>query len=151
MSLKERLFQDMRAAMKEKTAGKLRLAVIRMVRSAIQNKEIELGHNLSDEEVLDIIAREVKMRKEALPTYEMSGRQELVTKLKEEIDILAAYLPEQLLEADIEGLVREAMARLGASGPRDLGKVMKEVIPAVRARADGKVVNQVVRRLLDEL
>ena len=151
MSLKERLFQDMRAAMKEKTAGKLRLAVIRMVRSAIQNKEIELGHNLSDEEVLDIIAREVKMRKEALPTYEMSGRQELVTKLKEEIDILAAYLPEQLLEADIEGLVREAMARLGASGPRDLGKVMKEVIPAVRARADGKVVNQVVRRLLNEL
>lgn len=151
MSLSDRLFQDMKAAMREKAAGKTKLAVIRMVRSAIQNKEIELGHKLSDEEVLSILAREVRMRKESLPTYERSGREDLVAKLREEIGILRDYLPAQLSEADIEELVRKIMDQIGALGPRDLGRVMKEVMPQVRGRAEGKMVNEVVRRLLEEL
>lgn len=137
--------------MKEKTAGRTRLNVIRMARAAIQNKEIEVGHELPDEEVLEIIAREVRMRSESLPTYEKSGRKELVAQLREEIAILGGYLPEQLSVADIEELVRESIARLGASGPRDLGRVMKETIPKTKGRAGGKMVNQVVRRLLEEL
>ncbi len=141
----------MKAAMKEKKAGRTKLDVIRLARSAIQNKEIELGRKPSDEEVLDILAREVRMRKESLPAYEKSGRGELVAKLKEEIAILMGYLPEQLSEADIEKLVREVIAQIGASGPRDLGRVMKETIPKVRGRAEGKTVNQVARRLLDEI
>jgi uncharacterized protein YqeY len=151
MSLKDRLLQDMKTAMKEKAAGKTRLAVIRMVRSAIKNREIELGREISDPEVLEVLSREVKMRRESLPDYEKSGREELVAKLKEEIDVLMAYLPEQLSEADIEALVREAIVQTDASGPGDLGKVMKAVIPKTKGKAEGKVVNQIVRRLLEEL
>lgn len=151
MSLKDRLLQDMKTAMKEKAAGKTRLAVIRMVRSAIKNREIELGREISDPEVLEVLSREVKMRRESLPDYERSGREELVAKLKEEIDVLMAYLPEQLSEADIEAMVREAIVKTDASGPGDLGKVMKAVIPKTKGKAEGKVVNQIVRRLLEEL
>lgn len=146
MSLKDRLLQDMKAAMKEREAGKTRLAVIRMVRSAIKNREIELGRELADPEVLEVLTREVKIRRESLPDYERSGREELVAQLKEEIAVLMAYLPEQLSEAEIEALVREAIAQTAASGPRDLGKVMKEVMPKTKGRAEGKVVNQIVRR-----
>lgn len=151
MSLKDRLLQDMKTAMKEKAAGKTRLAVIRMARSAIKNREIELGREISDPEVLEVLTREVKMRRESLPDYERSGREELVAKLKEEIDVLMAYLPEQLSEADIEAMVREAIVKTDASGPGDLGKVMKAVIPKTKGKAEGKVVNQIVRRLLEEL
>ncbi|HHY36837.1 MAG TPA: GatB/YqeY domain-containing protein [Firmicutes bacterium] len=151
MSLKDRLLQDMKTAMKEKEAGKTRLAVIRMARSAIKNREIELGRELSDPEVLEVLAREVKMRRDALPDYERSGREELVAKLKEEIAVLLAYLPEQLSEGEIEALAREVIAQINASGPKDLGRVMKEVMPRIRGRAEGKVVNTIVRRLLEEL
>lgn len=151
MSLKDRLLEDMKTAMKEKEAGKARLSVIRMARAAIKNKEIEVGHELSDEEVVEVLAREVKMRKESLPDYEKAGREDLSAKLKEEIEILTAYLPKQLSEEEIEALVQEAIVAVGATSPKDLGKVMRMVIPKTKGKADGKVVNQVACRLLEQL
>jgi len=151
VSLKDRLLTDMKEAMKAKEAGKTRLAAIRMVRAAIKNKEIEIGHELAETEVLDIIAREVKLRKESLPDYERSGRGDLIAKLHEEIDVLSAYLPRQLSEKEIEVLVGEAITKVGAMSPKDLGKVMGVVIPKTKGRADGKLVNSVARRLLEQL
>ena len=148
MSLKNRLFDDMKIAMKEKAAGKAKLSVIRMVRSAIKNKEIELGRELSEQETLEVIVREVKMRRDALPEYEKSGREELVAGLREEIEILSPYLPEQLTALEIEALVRKAICQVKATGLQDLGKVMGIVIPETKGKADGKLVNDMVRRLL---
>ena len=148
MSLQERLLSDMKEAMKAKEAGKLRLTVIRMVRASIKNAEINNKRDLNDEEVLEILAREVKQRRDALPEYEKANRQDMVDNLKEEIKILQEYLPEQLTEAEITQLVQEAIEQVGANSPRDMGKVMGTLMPKVKGKADGKLVNKIVKDLL---
>ena len=150
MSLKEQLTEDMKTAMKAKEEGKQRLAVIRMVRSAIRQQEIDGNGKqaLDDEGVIAIISKEVKMRKDSIEEFKKGGREDLVAKTQAEIDVLMPYLPAQLSEAEIRALVKEAVEKTGASSPKDMGKVMGMLMPKVKGRADGKMVNTIVRSML---
>ena len=148
MSIKDRLVSDMKEAMKAREEGKARLAVIRMVRAAIKNAEIEKKEPLDDSETAKVIMREIKQRKESLPEYEKAGRTDMVESLQEEIRILQEYLPEQLTEEEIQSMAEQIIAQTGASGPKDIGKVMGPLMEQTKGRAEGKVVNSVVRRLL---
>lgn len=149
MSLKEQLTEDMKQAMKAKEAGKLRLSVIRMVRSAIKNVEIDSKKELNEEEVQAIVAKEVKMRRDSIDEFEKANRHDLVEQLEQEIAVLMPYLPQQLTEAEIRDLVSEAIASSGAASPKEMGKVMAVLMPKVKGRADGKLVNTIVRELLN--
>ncbi|MFZ5754321.1 MAG: GatB/YqeY domain-containing protein [Bacillota bacterium] len=148
MSLKERLTADMKEAMKAKDAGKLKLSVIRMVKAAIKNQEIERGHELSDEEVIEVLAREVKMRRDSIPEYEKANRPETVETLQQEINILMEYLPQQLSQQEILELVKKVVHEVGAQSPKDMGKVMGKIVPLTKGRADGKLVNELVKQVL---
>lgn len=150
MSLKEQLTEDMKQAMKDREAGKQRLSVIRMVRAAIKKVEIDTKTELAEDGVLDIIAKEVKMRRDSLEEFKKGGREDLVAQTEQEIAILTPYLPEQLSEEAIRALVTEAIAESGASGPKEMGKVMAVLMPKVKGRADGKLVNTIVRELLNQ-
>lgn len=145
MSIKDRLNEDMKQAMKDKEAGRQRLSVIRMVRASIKNVEIDRKKELDDGEVLDVLAREVKMRRDSLEEFRKGNRPDLVTGLEQEIAILMDYLPAQLSEEEVRALVAEAVAQTGAAGPKDMGKVMAALMPKVKGRADGKMVNALVR------
>ncbi|WP_212772762.1 GatB/YqeY domain-containing protein [Polycladomyces abyssicola] len=146
MSLLERLNQDMKTAMKNKE--KTKLSVIRMLRSEIKNEEIQRQHTLSDEEVIEVLMRELKKRKDALQQFEEAGRDDLVQQLREEITVIEPYLPEQLSEEELRELVREVVQEIGASSKADMGKVMKAIMPRVKGRADGKLVNRLVQEVL---
>lgn len=148
MSLKDKLNEDMKAAMKEKEAGKLRLSVIRMAKAAIKNIEIDKGKELSDEEVIDVLVREVKQRRDAMVEFEKGGRMDTVETLQKEVDILMDYLPEQLSADEIRSLVKEAVEITGAKEAKEMGKVMGVLMPKVKGKADGKLVNQIVREFL---
>ena len=144
MSLKEQLTEDMKTAMKAKEEGKQRLAVIRMVRSAIRQQEIDGNGKqaLDDEGVIAIISKEVKMRKDSLEEFKKGDRQDLVAQLM-------PYLPQQLSEEEIRTFVKEAVEKSGASSQKDMGKVMGLLMPKVKGRADGKLVNSIVREMLN--
>lgn len=150
MSLKERLTEDMKQAMKDKEAGKLRLSVIRMVRANIKNVEIDSKQELSDDEVLNVVSKEVKMRRDSIEEFKKGNRSDLVESLEQEIDILMKYLPEQLNETEVRTLVEQAVAEAKAVSPKDMGKVMAVLMPKVKGRADGKLVNTIVRELLNQ-
>lgn len=146
MSLIERLNEDMKTAMKSQ--DKFRLSVIRMVRSAIKNVEIEQKKNLEDSGVLDILQREVKQRKDSLQEFEKAGRSDLVDNLKAEIAILQDYLPQQLNEEEIKVIVLQTIQETGASSKADMGKLMSALMPKVKGQADGRLVNQIVQQHL---
>jgi uncharacterized protein YqeY len=148
MTLRDRLTEDMKQAMREKEAGKLKLSVIRMVRSAAKNIEIDHHKELDDNELLDVVAKEVKLRKDSLDEFRKANRPDLVATLEQEIAILMEYLPEQMTEADVRALVRQAVADAQATSPKDMGKVMALLMPKVKGRADGKLVNSLVKELL---
>ncbi|WP_407307210.1 GatB/YqeY domain-containing protein [Desulfosporosinus sp. SB140] len=148
MSLKDRLVEDMKVAMKAKEEGKVRLSVIRMVRAAIKNAEIEKHVEFNDDQVVEVLARELKLRRDALEVFDKADRPEKVNALKEEIAVLKEYLPQQLSEGEIRQLVQETIIALGAQGPKDLGKVMGALSPKTKGRTDGKFVNLVVREML---
>jgi len=148
LSLKERLVEDMKAAMKAKEEGKVRLSVIRMARAAIKNAEIDKKTEFNDAQVIEVLAREVKMRRDAMEEFSKAKRPDKVQELEEEVAILLEYLPQQLTEAEIRELAKEIIAETGAAGAKDLGKVMGMITPKTKGRADGKLVNQIVRELL---
>ena len=148
MSLKDRLNEDMKLAMKEKEAGKLRLSVIRMVRANIKYVEIDKKRELFEEEVLDVLAKEVKMRRDSMEEFKKGNRPDLVENLEREIDILMQYLPQQLTEQELRVLVAEAVKESQAASAKDMGKVMAVLMPNVKGRADGKMVNTIVREFL---
>lgn len=148
--LKERLEADMRDAMRAREAGKARLSLVRLALSAVKNQEIDRKRPLTDEEVVDVLAREVRGRRDVLPDYERSGREELLEKVRSEIAMLEEYLPTQLGDEEIAGLVRARIEAVGASGPRDLGKVMGPLMQELRGRADGGRVQAIVKRELGE-
>lgn len=150
MSLKMRLTDDMKQAMKAKEEGKLRLSVIRMVRANIKNVEIDRKQELTDAEVLDVLAKEVKMRRDATEEFKKANRPDLVEGLEQELAILMDYLPEQLSEAAVRTLVESAVAETQAASPKDMGKVMAVLMPKVKGRADGKLINSIVRELLNQ-
>lgn len=149
MLLKERLAEDMKQAMKDKEAGKLRLSVIRMVRASIKNLEIDRKTELDEAGVLDVLAKEVKMRRDSLEEFKKAQRADLVENLEQEIDVLMAYLPKQLTEDEVRSLVQEAVAATQAAGPKDMGKVMAALLPKVKGCADGKLVSTLVKEQLN--
>ncbi len=146
MSLKERLMDDLKQAMRDKDA--LRRETIRMVRSAVRYAEIEWQREATDEEIISLIQREVKRRQEALEMFRKGGRQDLVTTEEAALKILQEYLPRQLDEQEIRQVVERIVSELGASGPSQLGPVMRKAMAELRGRADGRLVNQIAREIL---
>lgn len=148
MSIKDQLTEDMKQAMKDRENGKLRLSVIRMVRANIKNVEINDKKELTDDEVLAVLMKEVKMRQDSLEEFQKAGRSELVAQAEEEIKILKKYLPEALSNEELKGIVAEVVAEVGAATMKDMGKVMPAVMAKTKGRADGKRINAMVRELL---
>ena len=146
MSLKERLKADMKEAMKAK--DKVKLSTIRMINSLIKNAEIEKRGELTDEEIIQLLMKYAKQRKESIEMYEKGGRQDLVEKEKAELAVVESYLPKQMSEEEIRELVKQIIEEVEASSIKDMGKVMKAVMPKVKGRADGSVVNRIVKELL---
>jgi len=146
MELKERIRGDMQKAAKERNS--LALSALRMALAAIRNKEIEAREEIGDDTVLKVLATMVKQRRESIDLYRQGERGDLAEKEEAEITVLEVYLPKPLADVEVESLVREAIAAAGASSPADMGRVMKELMPKVAGRADGKSVNEIVRRLL---
>ncbi|WP_309123042.1 GatB/YqeY domain-containing protein [Paenibacillus sp.] len=146
MNLSERLNEDMKALMK--SGDKFALTVVRMIRSAVKNAEIDARRPLSDEEVMDILTREVKQRRDALQEFEKAGREDLADQAKAEVEVIQRYMPQPLTEAELTRIVEETIQEVGASSKADMGKVMSALMPKVKGRADGKQVNAAVQRLL---
>lgn len=146
MALKERLDADLKSAMREKDA--LKLSVIRMLKSAIKYREIEIMKPLDDAGVTTVLSSEIKRRRDSVEQYRAGNRQDLVEKEEAEIVILQAYLPAQLSDDELRAKVDAAIATTGAKGPKDMGAVMKALLPDVQGRADGKVVSEMVKTRL---
>lgn len=138
---------DMKTAMKARQTD--RLTVIRSMRSAVRQAEIDGKTDLDDDGVISIISKELKMRQESLTEFKKGGRDDLVAKTEEEIAVIMPYLPKQLSEDEICALVKDAVEKTGASTARDIGKVMKMIMPEVKGKADGRLVNNVVREMLN--
>ncbi len=148
MSIKEQLMADMKAAMKAKEEGKLALNTIRMARAHIRQAEIDNGHaDFNDDQVLAVLRKEVKQRKETLSEIESSGREDLVEQTKAEIDILEKYLPAEMTPEAVEAAVKEIVDAMDP-GQKNMGSVMKAVMAKLKGQADGKLINQIVRKLL---
>jgi len=143
MSLRDRLTEEMKEAMKSR--DDLRLSTIRLIRSAIKNREIELKRQFEDGEIIEVIASMIKQRRESIRLFTQGGRSDLVGKEEKELSVLLGFLPPQLERAELEELAQKAIAQCGAEGIKDLGKVMKVLAPQVAGRADGKIVAEVVK------
>ncbi|WP_342432358.1 GatB/YqeY domain-containing protein [Neobacillus sp. FSL H8-0543] len=147
MSLLERLNSDMKQAMRNKEKDKL--SVIRMVKASLQNEGIKLGKSeLSVDEELTILSREVKQRKDSLHEFDKAGRQDLVDKLRTELAVVELYLPKQLSEEELSNIVKETIDEVGATSKADMGKVMAAVMPKVKGKTDGSLVNKFVQQHL---
>lgn len=146
MSLLEELNNDIKQAMKDK--NKDVLSVIRMVKSTVMNERINLGHDLTKEEELTVLSREVKQRQDSLTEFEKGNREDLAAGIRAELAILAKYLPEPLSDEKVIELVKDAIQKTGATSPKDMGKVMAIVTPQVKGKADGKFVANQVKNLL---
>lgn len=148
MSLKETLMNDMKAAMKAKDEGKQQLAVIRMVRAAIRQTEIDGQKELDDDAIISLISKEVKMRRDSIEEFKKGGREDLVAQNEAEIAILMPYLPQQLSEEELRKIIAEVVVTVGATSRKDMGKVMGALMPKIKGKADGKLVNTIVSELL---
>ena len=147
-SLNERLITDMKEAMRQREAGKIRLSTIRLLRAAQREAEVAKKRELDDDEILELIVREVKKRRDAIPDYEKANRLESIKQLEEEIAVLTNYLPEQMDEDALKSIIQEAINQTGASSAKDMGRVMKTLLPRIRGRADSKKVSQMVKEML---
>lgn len=143
----ERLDSDLKDAMRAR--DEVGLLVLRMLKSDLKYKQIELGRELSEEEALTVLSSAAKKRKESIEEYGRGNRQDLVEKEQAELEVISRYLPEQLSAEELYGLVDKAIAETNASSIKDMGAIMKVLMPAVRGRADGKVVNAAVRARLE--
>jgi uncharacterized protein YqeY len=146
ISLKERLDQAFKEALKGQQQTVL--STLRMLKTAIRNKEVELKHPLSEAELLAVINSQAKQRRDSVAEYQKAGRQDLASKEEEELSVLLSFLPAQLTPEELEAEVARIIAQVGASSPKDMGKVMKTAMAELAGRADGKVVQEIVRRRL---
>jgi len=146
MHLKERLIEDMKDSMKK--GEQVRLSAIRMVRAGIKNKEIELGRELKDEDVVGVITSAIKQRKDSYTQFLNGNRMDLAEKEKKEIEVLSIYLPEQIGEDEIKKRLKEIISETGAATSKDIGKVMKILMPELKGKADGNLVNRIAREML---
>ncbi len=146
MSLKDKLMLDLKEAMKDKDT--IRKNTVQLVRSGVLQIEKDKKIELDDEGVLDVISKELKKRRDSMPDYVKSGRQDLIDNLNKEIEVLLTYLPKQLTEDEIRAIVEEAVKETGATTMKDMGKVMANVTPKVKGRADNKIVSGLVKQML---
>ena len=144
--LKGKLLEDLKVAMREKNVNKKN--AVQMVRTAILQIEKDKAIEVSDEQIIEIIAKEVKKRKDSLPDYEKAQRQDLIGQINEEIKVLEAYLPEQLTDEELEDQLKQIISKIGATTIKDMGKVMKEAKAQIGAKADGKRINEKVKEML---
>ncbi|KOF57015.1 aspartyl-tRNA amidotransferase [Clostridium sp. DMHC 10] len=147
MSLKEKLQQDWKEALK--SGDKFKANIISMARAAVLQVEKTDGEKLDDSNVIEVLSREVKQRREALVEFEKGNRQDLVDKANNEIKILMNYLPQQLTEDEIKSIINDVAKEVGANGMKDMGKVMKSVTPKTKGRADGSLVSKLVKEFLN--
>jgi uncharacterized protein YqeY len=141
-SIKDKITQDMKKALADK--DKVKLSVIRLLKSEIRYKEIEKGSELSDDEIISVLSSSVKRHKDSIEQFEKGGRDDLAAQEKAELEIIWEYMPQQLEEDELSKIVDQAIKKTDVSDPSGLGKVMKIVMPEVKGRADGKRVNELV-------
>lgn len=146
MSLKEKLLEDLKDAMREKDT--VRKDTVQMARSAVLQIEKDRKVTLDDDGIIEVIAKQIKQRKSVLPEYEKSGRQDLLDRQLREIEILSQYMPRQLTEDELETIIKETIQETGVNSVKDLGKVMQAVMPKVRGRTEGRLINQIAKKLL---
>jgi len=146
MSLKERLLEDLKVAMRDKDV--IKKNTVQLARSAVLQVEKDNRVILDDDGIIEILAKELKKRKDSMPEFEKSGRQDLIDNLKLEIVVLLQYLPQQLTEDELEVIVKQAIEETGSNSVKDMGKVMQAVVPIVKGRADGKMINQIAKKYL---
>ncbi len=146
MSVKDKLKDDLKTAMLEKDT--VRKNVVQLIKAGVLQVEKDKRITLDDEGVLDVIAKQLKQRRDSLPDYEKSGREDLIAQLKREMELLMEYLPAQLTEDELVEIVKDAIAKTGASEIKDMGKIMAEVMPRTKGRADGKQINVIAKELL---
>jgi uncharacterized protein YqeY len=148
MTLKEQFTQDLHAAMR--SGDERRKIALRSLITAVKNSEIATGKELDDDGVIGVVGREVRQRKESIEEFRKAGRQDLVEKEQAELEVLSAYMPEQMSREDIEAAVRAVIAETGAKSPADKAKVMPVLMNQLRGRADGREINEVVTQLLQQ-
>jgi len=146
MGLREKIDADVKVALK--TGAKDKVSTLRMLNAALKNKQIDKRRPLTEEEVVETVRSLIKQRKDSIEQFAKGGRQDLVEKETAEAAVLETYLPQQLSREEVEGMVREAIEQTGAQGSRDMGKVMKALIPLIGGRADGKLVSELVKHAL---
>lgn len=146
MSLKEKLQEDWKTSLKARDSFKAN--VISMAKAAILHAEKADGSKLDDEAIITILSREVKQRREAILEFEKGNRQDLVEQNNKEIEVLLQYLPMQLTSQEVAEIIKDAVKETGASGPKEIGKVMSAIMPKVKGRADGKLVSDLVKQIL---
>ena len=146
--LKEKSLDDLKNCMKEKNV--VRKNVIQMVRAAILQEEKDKQITLDDNQIVEIIAKESKKRKDSLADYEKSGREDLIAEIKQEIDILSEYLPKQLSQEEVEAIVKEVINEVEATSIKDMGKVMKAAKEKIGAASDGRTINEAAKKLLNK-
>lgn len=147
MSIKEKLMQDLKAAMK--SHDKIKKDTITMVRAAIKQIEVDKRVDLSDEEVIDIISKQYKERVSSIDEFKRGGRDDLVAQTEEEIKIILEYLPKQLTDEELEDIIKEAIEKLSITSKKQIGELMKEVMPKVKGKTDGKKVNSIASKYLN--
>lgn len=148
MLLKDQLMEDLKVAMKEKDV--VRKSTITMLRAAIKQMEVDQRVDLDDENVIEIIAKQIKQKRSALEEFEKANRQDLVDEAHQEIKVLEAYLPEQLSEEELKQVITEAIAETGAATPKEMGKVISLVSGKTKGRADGKLIATLVKEILSK-
>ena len=146
MTLKDKLAEDLKFSMKSKDT--IRKNTVQGIRAAVLQVEKDNKVTLDDDGVIEVIAKELKKRKDVLPDYEKSGRDDLIGDLKKEIEVLVGYLPSQLTKEELDEIVKKSIETVGATSIKDMGKIMADVLPKVKGRADGKMVNEIVRTYL---
>ena len=149
MSLKEKLQEDLKSSMKNKDT--IRKSVITLVRAAIKQIEVDQRVELDDVAVMDIISKQLKQRNDSLAEFEKAGREDLIEETKSEIQVLKEYLPQQLSEEELEKIVIETIAEVGATSMKDMGKIMAIIKPKTAGRADGRKINELVKKNLKKL
>jgi len=147
LSLEEVIFNDTKKALKE--SEKLKLSTLRLIRAAIKNAEISKKDKLTEDEVIGIVANNLKKLEESLNIFTKGQRPELADKAKKEIEIVKKYLPEQLPEEEVEKIVKDTIVKFGFKGLQNIGPAMKEIMPQLKGKVNGKIVNKMVRDLLD--
>jgi uncharacterized protein YqeY len=146
MSLKDRIESDYKQSFKE--GNKTKVDVLRLLKAAVKNEEIRERKKFEDHEVLTVVIKQAKQRKDSIEAYQKGGRADLVQREQEQIKVLNEYLPAQLSEDELRDIIQEIIKKLAASGPADFGRVMKEVVARVRGQADGQLVAKIVKEEL---